>query len=165
MTKVKQLLEAWAVETLAGIGVSDSSKPGFEQNKNKIINQLTEVFSDKAIEKFLDRVDNRIIESADGFARITGPCGDTMEYYLKIDGDSIVDVSYQTDGCNSSHAAGGMTAEMARGLMISDAEKLSQQDVLDALGGLPEENQHCALLSTNTLKEAITNYRESALHA
>jgi len=63
-----------------------------------------------------------------------------------------------TDGCGTTIAAGSMITELVKGKTIIQAHKISQQDVLNALGGLPEESQHCALLASNTLKEAIKDY-------
>ncbi len=159
----KRIVDTWAVETLEGIGVLEGSSTKFEEFKVKIIEQLKAQYSNKAIEKFLNPVDSRKIESPDGFARITGPCGDTIEIYLKIEDGKIIDASFQTDGCNPSKAAGGMMAELAHGLKIHEAGKFTQQDVLDALGGLPQGNEHCALLAVNTLKEALDNIKVSCL--
>ena len=162
--KLEELLENWARETLANIGIFHDLSSNYQTHRNAVINQLRSVYSDKAIMKFLDPADQRHIDSPDGFARITGPCGDTMEIYLKINGDMIEDASFDTDGCNPSVAAGGMMAEMARGTTLSSASAYSQQDVLDALGGLPEENRHCALLAVNTLKEAIESIPGHKFH-
>jgi nitrogen fixation NifU-like protein len=99
------------------------------------------------------------MEDADGFARVTGPCGDTMEIWLRAKNGNLIDVTFLTDGCGTSLASGSMVTEMSKGKDITDALKINQQDVLRALGGLPEESQHCALLAADTLKEAIRNYR------
>jgi nitrogen fixation NifU-like protein len=98
------------------------------------------------------------MEDADGFARVTGPCGDTMEIWLRAKNGDLTDATFLTDGCGTSIASGSMVTEMAKGKNITEAQKISQQDVLSALGGLPEESQHCALLAADTLKEAIRNY-------
>jgi nitrogen fixation NifU-like protein len=98
------------------------------------------------------------IPDADGFARITGPCGDTMEIWLKVRDSTIKQVTFQTDGCGTTVAAGSMVTEIAKEKTISVASKITQQDVLDNLGGLPEESVHCALLAANTLKMAIKDY-------
>jgi nitrogen fixation NifU-like protein len=66
-----------------------------------------------------------------------------------------------TDGCASSIAAGSMATELAQGKKIGEATEISQQMILEALKGLPEESVHCALLASNTLKEAIKNYLDS----
>ena len=99
-----------------------------------------------------------VMQDADGFARVTGPCGDTMEIWLKVNGDTIINASFMTDGCGTSIASGSMVTEMTKSKRISDAQKTTQQDVLDALGGLPQESEHCALLAANTLKAAIRDY-------
>ena len=98
------------------------------------------------------------LQNADGFASITGPCGDTMEIWLKLREDQIQEATFWTDGCGTTIAAGSMTTELAKGKTAGDALKVTQQEVLDALGGLPEESEHCALLATNTLKEAVKDY-------
>jgi nitrogen fixation NifU-like protein len=95
------------------------------------------------------------LENPDGFARVTGPCGDTMEVCLKVRDNTIADIYFMTDGCGDSIASGSIMTELAKGKNISIALKISQQDILKALGGLPEESQHCALLAANTLKATI----------
>ena len=98
------------------------------------------------------------IKNADGFARVTGPCGDTMEIWLKADDDTVKKATFITDGCGPSIASGSMVTEMARGKSIGEAYKIIKKDVLEAMGGLPEESEHCALLAANTLKAAIRDY-------
>ena len=95
---------------------------------------------------------------ADGFGRVTGPCGDTMEIWIKVRNGVIARATFWTDGCGTSIAAGSMVTEMAKGKSVTEALRITQQDVLDALGGLPEDSTHCALLAANTVKEAIKNY-------
>jgi len=153
-------LEQWAEESLESIGIFKNKSPEFERLQKQVIRQLRTVYSDKAIDIFLRTKDNRKIELPDGFAKVTGPCGDTMQIFLKMDNGVIVDSSFQTDGCKPSVASGGMVAEMIKGKNIDEVRKYTQQDVLDSLGGLPEENKHCALLAINTLKEAIENFNK-----
>jgi nitrogen fixation NifU-like protein len=105
-----------------------------------------------------------MIQDADGFARIDGTCGDAMEVWLKISHDTINDIKFMTDGCGTSIASGSMMTELAKGKTTSEALKISQQEILDALGGLPEENRHCAILAANTLKAAIRDYIEMKNH-
>ena len=98
------------------------------------------------------------IHDADGFASVTGPCGDNIEIWLKVQNGTIKEATFWTDGCGTTIAAGSMITEMAKGKTIDEAMRITQQDVLDALGGLPEESIHCALLAANTLKETIKSY-------
>ena len=98
------------------------------------------------------------LELFDGHARITGPCGDTMEFWLCMNEGRIAKASFTTDGCGPSRAAGSMATELAIGKPLTEAAQIEQAHILTALGGLPEESQHCALLASNTLKAAITDF-------
>ena len=94
----------------------------------------------------------------DGHARITGPCGDTMEFWFAAGNGKVERVSFTTDGCGSSLACGSMATSLAEGKRVEDAAALEQKDILDALGGFPSEFEHCALLAANTLKAACEDY-------
>lgn len=98
------------------------------------------------------------LKEFDGHARVTGPCGDTMEFWLAIENGKVKTVSFITDGCSSSLACGSMATCLAEGKAIEDVLDLRQKDILDALGGFPSEFEHCALLSVNTLQAACENY-------
>ena len=98
------------------------------------------------------------IPDADGFASVTGSCGDTMEIWLRVRNGTIANATFWTDGCGTSIAAGSMVTELARGKGAAEALKITPDDVLKALGGLPEDSVHCALLAADTLKEAIRDY-------
>jgi ATP-binding protein involved in chromosome partitioning len=89
-----------------------------------------------------------------GNARITGPCGDTMEFWVLAQGGVVEQVSFTTDGCGPSLASGSMAACLAQRKRLEQAAAISQQDILSALGGLPAEVEHCALLAANTLRAA-----------
>jgi len=99
---------------------------------------------------------------ADGHARVTGACGDTIEIWLRVRNDVISRATYVTDGCNSSRAATGMALEMATGKAITEARQVSKGDIITALGGLEEE--HCAELAARTLKTAVADYLEMKRH-
>jgi nitrogen fixation NifU-like protein len=127
----------------------------FEESIKK---KMREVFSENVIEHSMHPRNIGELEDADGFARVIGPCGDTMQIWLKVKDGMISSVSFTTDGCGTSIASGSMITEMAKGKSVGEAQRISQQDVLDALDGLPEESQHCALLAANTLKQAVKDY-------
>jgi nitrogen fixation NifU-like protein len=119
---------------------------------------MKRVYSEKTIDHFLNPRNLGEIPAPDGFGRITGPCGDTMEICLKVRDGRVTNASFLTDGCGTTIASGSMVTELAKGKSISEAQKITQQDVLNALGGLPEDSLHCALLAANTLREAIEDY-------
>jgi len=97
------------------------------------------------------------IEDASSYAFLSGQCGDTIQIWLKVNHDIIEEITFWTDGCGTTIASGSMITELANGKSIQDALKMSPIIVLNALGGLPEESIHCAILATNTLHEAIKN--------
>jgi nitrogen fixation NifU-like protein len=137
----------------------------FEKMVNEIQESIMEdarrTYSEKVIERWLNPRNLGKIRNADGFAKIKGPCGDTMQISLKVKDHRISKIRFTTDGCASSIAAGSMATELAQGDKLEEAAEISQQMILEGLDGLPEESVHCALLASNTLKEAIKNYFDS----
>jgi len=126
-----------------------------------IMEDAKKVYSEKVIERWLNPKNLGRIRNPEGFAKIKGPCGDTMQISFKVKDHKISKIRFRTDGCASSIAAGSMATELAMGKTIEEAVKISPQMILDALDGLPEESVHCALLASNTLKEAIKNYNHT----
>jgi ATP-binding protein involved in chromosome partitioning len=98
------------------------------------------------------------LEKWNGHARITGPCGDTMEFWVQVEEKRIIRTGFTTTGCGPSRAAGSMATELAANRPLREAGFIEQADILGALGGLPKDSEHCALLASNTLKEAIRDY-------
>ena len=130
----------------------------FKELEQSIMEDMTKVYSEKTIDHFLNPRNLGEIPDPDGFGRVIGSCGDTMEIYLKVRDGRVINASFWTDGCGPSIASGSMITEMVKQMNISEAQRISQHDVLVALAGLPEESEHCALLAADTLKEAIKDY-------
>ena len=120
--------------------------------------EMRKIYSETVIDHSMNPRNTGGLDNADGYAKITGPCGDTMEMWLKVKDDIIRAAGFMTDGCSTTIASGSVVTEMAKGRTAGEAQRISQRDILDALGGLPEDNEHCALLASNTLKEAIRDY-------
>jgi len=137
----------------------------FEKTVNElqasIMEDAKKTYSKKVIERWLNPRNLGKTRKPDGFAEIKGPCGDTMQISFKVKDGRLSKIKFRTDGCASSIAAGSMATELAQGKKIEEAAEISQQTILDALDGLPEESVHCALLASNTLKEAIKNHFDS----
>ena len=98
------------------------------------------------------------LKDFNGHARITGPCGDTMEFWLLVQNNKIKRVSFITDGCDFSLACGSIATCLSEGMRVIDAAGFKQNDILEVLGGLPGEVEHCALLAVDTLKAACEDY-------
>ncbi|MBN1505819.1 MAG: iron-sulfur cluster assembly scaffold protein [Sedimentisphaerales bacterium] len=91
-------------------------------------------------------------------AWVTGPCGDTMEFYLVIENDIIRQVKYHTDGCGFTRLCGRIVATYVQGKPLVEALSLSSKAVLDALPQLPPEHRHCAILAVSTFYKAVGQY-------
>jgi nitrogen fixation NifU-like protein len=89
-----------------------------------------------------------------------GPCGDTMQFFLKIDDGVIKDAHFITDGCGASVATGSQATLMTIGKSIEEVEKLTPEEIDQALHGLPDDHKHCAELAVRTLRRAINKYKK-----
>lgn len=99
------------------------------------------------------------IENADGIGEVgNAKCGDIMKIYLKIEGNIITDVKFETFGCGSAIASSSISTEMIKGKSVEDALKLTNKEVVDALGGLPAHKLHCSVLAEEAIKSAIKDY-------
>jgi nitrogen fixation NifU-like protein len=99
------------------------------------------------------------IDDADGIGEVGNPvCGDVMTFYIKVENDIIVDVKFKTFGCGAAIAVSSMVSEMAKGKSIKQAMKITNQTVVDQLGGLPNQKLHCSNLGADALHKAIENY-------
>lgn len=91
---------------------------------------------------------------ADGQSYLVGECGDEMAMWIRADGDRIGRIAFVTSGCGTSHAAGSMATVLTTGRSLHDALHLSQAAVLQGLGGLPANHEHCALLAATAVQLA-----------
>jgi len=123
-----------------------------------IIRDARAYYTGKVVDLWLNPQNMGPLKHPDGYARIRGPCGDTMEIFLEINGERITKATFMTDGCGPTLAAGGMATQLATGKSLHDAAEITQDAILKALGGLPDESKHCAVLAANTLAKAIAEY-------
>ena len=94
----------------------------------------------------------------DGYAHVTGDCGDSMEVFLAIQDRLIRQARFDTLGCGFTLACGSMAMEMAEGKAVSEAMRVDAKKIAVALGGLPPTHEHCAELATEALRKAIQDY-------
>ena len=95
----------------------------------------------------------------DGHARITGPCGDTMEMSVRMDGDVVAACGFQTDGCGTTVVCGSAATWLATNRTFVEAlGAVSSRGILELLGGLPEADVHCAELAAETLRRALADH-------
>ena len=132
---------------------------GLQKNlQEKIFEDTKNAFGVAAFERWQTPLYRGEIGNPDGYARITGPCNDTMEIFLKFENDRVKEASFKTDGCGSSVVCGSFAAEMALRKTPDELLYVTGNDILEKLGGLPEKEQHCAFLAGETLQEALNDY-------
>jgi 3'-phosphoadenosine 5'-phosphosulfate sulfotransferase (PAPS reductase)/FAD synthetase/NifU-like protein involved in Fe-S cluster formation len=98
------------------------------------------------------------IRSADGVGKVQGPCGDTIEVYIKVEDSKIAKAKFVTDGCRGAITCGDAVTELAKGKNISQALEITPDDILARVGQIPESESHCSTLAVNALRGAIKNY-------
>lgn len=119
------------------------------------------LYSEKVMDHFRNPRNVGVIDNADGIGEVgNAKCGDIMKIYLKIDGGIITDVRFETFGCGSAIASSSMATELIKGKPISDAMKLTNKAVAEALDGLPAHKLHCSVLAEEAIKKALLDYYE-----
>jgi len=126
--------------------------------QNQIYDETRESYGDVAFERWLHPLYMGTLENPDGFGKLTGSCGDTMQIFLKLQNNHVTEASFQTDGCGSSSVCGSFAAEMALGKTPDEILEITGDVILKKLGGLPKEEEHCAFLAGETLQEALNDY-------
>jgi nitrogen fixation protein NifU and related proteins len=85
-------------------------------------------------------------------------CGDYLNIYIKVKNHCIDNISYLVFGCCASIATSSMTSVLAKGKSLEEALEITEDDIIEALGGLPENKIHCSNLGVSALRKAINNY-------
>lgn len=119
------------------------------------------LYSEQVMDHFRNPRNVGSMEDADGIGEVgNAKCGDIMKMYLKIDDDRITDVSFETFGCGSAIASSSVATELIKGKSVSEALALTNEEVVEALGGLPAHKIHCSVLAKEAIEAAVKDYRD-----
>jgi len=118
------------------------------------------MYSDKVFEHFMCPYNAYSMPDCDAEGSYgNSTCADSLAMYIKVKNNIITEASYLVFGCTASIATSSMTALMTEGKSLDEAMLLTENDIANALAGLPEEKQHCSNLGVSALRNAIANYK------
>jgi nitrogen fixation protein NifU and related proteins len=101
------------------------------------------------------------MKNPDGVGQAQNPvCGDTMRLFIRVEAGRITDASFLTFGCGAAIASSSVTTEMIKGKTLEEALSISDQTIVEALGGLPPTKIHCSILSEKAIKAAVLDYQK-----
>ena len=118
------------------------------------------LFTDEVIDHFSNPRNAGEMEDANGIGDAGDPsCGDTMRLYIKVEENVITGVSFKICGCVAALASASVTTVLVKGKTIDEALMITNTDISDALGGLPEQKLHCSVLGAEAIRNAVADYR------
>ena len=115
-------------------------------------------YSQKAIDYYLEQSNMGSLSDADQVSELTGPCGDTMKVYLKLEEGKIQDAKIQVLGCPGAVASAMVAMDLAKGKTVEEALEIKDRDIVRILEELPEQKVHCVRLAVKALEKALNDY-------
>jgi nitrogen fixation NifU-like protein len=120
---------------------------------------MKELYSKEVMKYFFHPKNVGKIENPDGIGKVGNiQCGDIMHLYIKINNNKIKDIKFETFGCIAAIATSSYITELVKGKTIEEAMKITRDDIIKGLGGLPPIKIHCSVLAVDALTEAIYDY-------
>jgi nitrogen fixation NifU-like protein len=129
-----------------------------KQLKGKTLKEEEDFFSHAAYERWMNPLYKGTIDNPDGYARLTGKCGETIEIGLKFDREHVSEAAFLTDGCAAITVCGSFAAEMAIGKSPEEVLEITGETIMETVGSFPKDEAHCAFLAAETLEAALHDY-------
>lgn len=127
-----------------------------------ILEREQATFSAKVLAEARQPQNMDVMDGMDGYGLVFGSCGDTMEFFVRLNGERIEKATFMTDGCGPTVACGSTLTQMVQGKSLAQAAAIEGADVIIALDGLPPEHVHCATLAVNALQQALADCRAAS---
>lgn len=119
-------------------------------------------YSKKVLKHFKNPHNQGTIKNADAIGKVGNPvCGDVMKMYIKVKDNKIKEIKFETLGCAAAIAVSSALTDMAKGKTLDQALKITKDDIVRDLGGLPPVKIHCSMLGVDALQQAIKNYKSN----
>ena len=129
-----------------------------EDLQSQIFEQTRADYGDVAFQRWLKPLYMGAMDNPDGYGRITGSCGDTIQIFLKFENEEVKKALFQTDGCGSSTVCGSFAAELALGKSPDEIVDITGESILKELESLRQKDRNCAFLSVEALQDAVNDY-------
>jgi len=129
-----------------------------EELKKEILEETKRAYGEKAFHRWMEPLFEGALANPDGYACLKSSCGDSMELFLKFDGERVSEASFRTAGCGASAVCGSYAAEMALDKSPGEILEITGESILESLGGLPREEEHIATLAAQTLHAALQDF-------
>ena len=138
---------------------TSASLHGFiEELKKAILEETRRAYGEKAFDRWRNPRYEGAMANPDGYACLGSSCGDSMELFLKFDGERVSQASFRTAGCGTAAVCGSYAAEMALRKGPEEILQITGKSILERLGGLPREEEPVATLAAETLHAALRNF-------
>jgi len=134
-----------------------------QELQSEILREAHARYGDLVIDHWMRPRNWGSLDEPDASAQVTGSCGDTMWITLRVHGATIVACRFTTDGCAAAIACGSVATELLLGKSLQAAARTTTTQILEALGGLPDSDRHCARLAAQTVQAAIRDHAARSL--
>lgn len=138
--------------------MNDNLDEFLDNLQEEIFDEARRVLGKKGFDRWLNPQFRGKLENYDIHSHVVGDCGDSMDIFIQLDGDRVEKATYVTDGCGSSNVCGSFATELSIGRQIDELADITGEMILEKLGNMPKEEQHCAFLAAGAVQEVLRLY-------